>query len=231
MLDGALTPAVALVAGAVSFFAPCILPVVPGYLAFVTGGPDASPRRRRVLTIAFVSGFSVAFVTLGLLVGSVGGGGFFDVSATLLQRIAGAIVIAFGLVLLGLLRVPFFDRDLRFHGRVPASLGPVGGAAVLGAAFGVGWTPCAGPVLASILVLAGVGGSAFSGAVLLGFYAAGLAVPFMVLGFSADRGAAFLRRVSNTARGIEIVGGIFLIALGIAIFTGATARLTSYLVG
>lgn len=224
------TGLVAFGAGLLSFFAPCVLPVIPGYIAFVTGGADASTRRRLTLTIAFVAGFSIAFVAIGLLVGLVGSTGAFQAAETWLERIGGAIIIAFGLYMTGLLKLGFLEREVRYHGTAPEALGPIGGAAFLGAAFGIGWSPCVGPVLASILVLAGLEGGAVTGGLLLAAYAAGLAIPFLLLGVTADRGAAWLDRHKGLARGTEIVGGVLLIALGIFVFTGSLARLISLVV-
>lgn len=224
------TGLVAFGAGLLSFFAPCVLPVIPGYIAFITGGAEASTGRRLTLTAAFVGGFSVAFVAIGLLAGLVGSTGAFQAAETWLERIGGAIIIAFGLYMTGLLKLPFLEREIRYHGTAPAALGPIGGAAFLGAAFGVGWSPCVGPVLASILLLAGLEGGALTGAILLALYAAGLAIPFLALGVTADRGAAWLKRHQGLARGTEIVGGILLIVVGIFVFTGSIARLISYVI-
>lgn len=226
-----VTPLIAFGAGLLSFFAPCVAPIVPAYVTFIAGGPTAGRSRRVLLTLAFVGGFTAAFVLLGLLFGALGSSSTLRDYQAWGQRLGGALIIAFGLAMVGLLHFPWMDRDLRFHGKVPAWLGPGGGAFALGAAFGVGWSPCVGPVLGSILVLAGVSGAAASGAVLLVVFSLGLAVPFLAVGFSADRAAALLRRFARFARGVEVVGGVFLVLLGIAVFTGATARLTSYLVG
>lgn len=223
--------AVAFAAGLASFFAPCVLPIVPGYLGFVTGGASTSQGRRSVITLAFVLGFSIAFVLLGLVVGLAGSSLMFGGAQDALNRVGGAVIIVFGLAMLGLLRLPFMDRDVHYHGTAPMRHGPVLGALGLGAAFGVGWSPCVGPILAGILVLAGVSGGAAGGALLLGVYAAGLAVPFLALGLFADRGAAFVRRFGRVAHSVELVGGVLLIALGIAVFTGATTRLQSLVVG
>jgi cytochrome c-type biogenesis protein len=230
MSDG-LSLAVAFGGGLASFFAPCVLPVVPGYLGFITGGAQASAGRRTAITVAFVLGFSAAFVVLGLLVGLAGSSLMFAGEQVWLNRLGGALIILFGLVLLGLIRVPFLQRDLRYHGQAPMKAGPVVGALGLGAAFGVGWSPCMGPILAGILLLAGIQGSAGASALLLGVYAAGLAVPFLLLGVFAERGAAFVKRFGKASRAIEVVGGIALLALGVAVFTGSAARLQSLVVG
>ena len=221
---------VAFGAGLLSFFAPCVLPVLPGYLAFVTGGNTSTAKRRTLLTLAFVTGFSVAFILMGLAVGALGSTATFRAAETWLQRIGGALIIAFGLYMVGLLRLPFMEREIRYHGQAPQALGPAGGALFLGAAFGVGWSPCVGPVLASILLLAGVQGGAATGAILLTAYSAGLAIPFLLLGITADRGAAVLKRYRGVTRWVELVGGVLLILLGIFVFTGALPRLISYVI-
>jgi cytochrome c-type biogenesis protein len=223
-----LTPLVAVGAGLLSFFSPCVLPVVPGYLAFVTGSGGTS-LRRALLTVAFVLGFGVAFVLVGLAVGAVGQLALFQSAEVAFRRIGGALIIAFGLAMTGLLHLPFMDRDFRYHGTAPKSAGPVAGAAFLGMAFGVGWSPCVGPILASVLILAGMQGSITSAAFLLGLYALGLAVPFLIVGLTAERGAAVLRRFSRVTRGVEIAGGVILIVIGIFVFTGALSRFLSYL--
>jgi cytochrome c-type biogenesis protein len=224
-----LSLGIAFVAGLASFFAPCVLPIVPGYLGFVTGS-QASSARRTLITVAFVAGFSIAFVLIGLVVGLAGSSMLFRGATGLLERVGGAVIIVFGLAMLGLVQLPFLQRDVRYHGTAPTKAGPVVGALGLGAAFGVGWSPCVGPILAGILVLAGVSGGAAGGALLLGVYAAGLALPFLLLGVFAERGAVLLKRFGRASRAIEVVGGVLLIALGIAVFTGATARLQSLVI-
>lgn len=230
MAADAFTVAVAFGAGLASFFAPCVLPVIPGYIAYVTGGTQTTTKRRLSLTLLFVTGFSIAFIAMGLLVGLAGNTQLFRSADTWLARIGGALIITFGLVMTGLLKIPFLERDARYQGQAPERLGPYAGATFLGAAFGVGWSPCVGPILASILLLAGLEGGALTGALLLGIYALGLAIPFLALGLTADRGAAFLNRHRGLARGTEIVGGILLILVGIFVFTGSLAELLSYIV-
>jgi cytochrome c-type biogenesis protein len=224
----AVPASVAFIAGLVSFFSPCVVPVVPGYIAFLSRGVEGGGRWRRVgIVLAFVLGFGIAFVLIGAAVGALGSTSAFRMSERWVERIGGALIIVFGLAMTGLLTIPFLLRDARYHGTVPAKLGPVFGAVALGAAFGVGWSPCVGPVLTSILVLGAQGGSAASGAALLAIYALGLGIPFIVLGLAAERGAALTRRFSRATRVIEVVGGVLLILLGIAVFTGNMARLTS----
>ncbi|MHB8585445.1 MAG: cytochrome c biogenesis CcdA family protein [Thermoplasmatota archaeon] len=223
-----VTPGVAFLAGLVSFLSPCVLPVVPGYVAFVTGGAGTWSRRAG-LTVAFVLGFGLAFVILGVAVGALGQATDFTTYKDIVQRVGGALIIAFGLAMTGLLRLPFMDRDFRYHGQAPKAAGPVGGALILGAAFGVGWSPCVGPILASILIVAGTQASVGQAGLLLAAYALGLAIPFLVVGLSAERGASILRKFHRVTRGIEIVGGVVLIILGIFVFTGSLTRFLSYL--
>lgn len=221
---------VAFSAGLASFFAPCVLPVVPGYLAFVTGGDRTTRSRRILLTVAFVLGFSAAFVAMGMAVGLVGNTPWFRAGDEWIERIGGTLIIAFGLATMGLLKIPGLDRTVRWQGRAQAHSGAVAGAFLLGGAFGVGWSPCVGPVLASILLVAGIQGGAVGGAILLGVYSLGMAIPFLLLGVTADRGTAFLRRHEKATRYAEVVGGFLLVVLGIFVFTGSIARLTSYVI-
>ena len=222
----------AFVAGALAFFSPCVLPIVPAYLAFIAsrGSKDGGPvgrSRRFGLTACFVLGFGLAFTIIGFLIGSVGGQPAFQSAQVWLRRIGGVLIIAFGFAMLGLWRMPWMDRDVRYHGRLER-FGPVTGSVLLGAAFGVGWTPCVGPILASILLQAGLGGSGAQGAFLLACFSLGLAVPFLLFGLVADQGAGFIHRHAKATRVVEIVGGVFLVLLGIMVFTGAVNRFLLY---
>lgn len=231
MAAGSLSLGVAFVAGLASFLAPCVLPVLPGYLAFVTGGASASRSRHALRTALFVLGFGAMFVAMGLLIGAVAESTAAQAAETWVERVGGALIILFGLVMLDLIRFDVLDREHGYTGKAPLRLGRDVGALALGAAFAVGWTPCVGPILASILVLAGVQGSAASGALLLATYALGLGIPFLVLGVAAEEGTQLLERFERVSVWIERVGGVILIAVGIAVFTGSMTRLTSYVVG
>jgi cytochrome c-type biogenesis protein len=217
------------VAGLGSFLAPCILPVLPAYVSFISGGPDAPMSKRMLRTSSFVVGFGVAFIALGLLIGAVGQTPLFQSSETWVARIGGALIIFFGLVMTGLIRLPWLDRDVRYHGDANLGKTHLWGAFLLGIAFAVGWSPCVGPVLASILIYAGTTGSIGYAGFLLGLYALGLAIPFLVLGALADRGTKLIQKFRPVSRVIEIVGGVILIILGVFVFTDSTARLTSLL--
>lgn len=224
----------ALGAGAASFFAPCVLPVLPGFLAFISGGERSTPVGRMLRTGAFVAGFGVAFVLLGLLVGMAGSATAVRGAETWLGRIGGTLIIVFGLHMTGLLKLPPLHRELSLRSplgdRLSGRAGTAFGAFGLGGAFAVGWSPCVGPVLASILTVAGVQGGAGEGALLLGLYTVGMGVPFLLVGATGERGTAFLARHGRAARWVERVGGAVLVVLGIFVFTGSLARVTSYLI-
>ncbi|WP_027500724.1 cytochrome c biogenesis CcdA family protein [Rhodococcus sp. UNC363MFTsu5.1] len=225
-------------AGLVSFASPCVVPLVPGYLSYLAGivGADApavtaaeagalktetdtrSAARMRVAGAAglFVLGFTVVFV---LATASVFGLiSALTVNREVLQRVGGVITIAMGLVFIGL--VPALQRDVRFE---PRRVSGLIGAPLLGAVFGLGWTPCLGPTLAGVLsVAAGTeGATAARGVALIVAYCIGLGMPFVILAFgsvSALRGVGWLRR---NARAIQIFGGLMLVAVGVALVTGA----------
>lgn len=215
--------ATAFLAGVVSFLSPCVLPLVPGYLSYVSA--QATWRRqlsvsKRLATLGisafFVAGFATVFVAFGAGASAVG---------QLLTRyryelnVAGGIVIIlFGLLMLGTLRwATWLQQDLRFHPRI------VGGspvtAYVLGLAFGFGWTPCIGPVLGAILTISAASTSG-AGVALLSAYALGLGVPFLLTAFFLDRAADALRRLRRLGQALQLVGGLVLVAVGVAMITG-----------
>ncbi len=209
---------VALVAGLVSFFSPCVVPLLPGYVSYVTGlsGTDLEGGRRgRMLagTGLFVLGFSFVFVSLGTLIGAVGT--WFLTNQRTLSVVLGAVVIVMGFVFLG--AVPFLQRDARVH-RVP-DVG-VAAAPLLGVLFGLGWTPCLGPTLTAVLALSLDEASAGRGALLTFAYSLGLGVPFIAaaLAFRRMLGAtAWLRRHQAW---FSRLGGLMLIAVGVLLLTG-----------
>ena len=219
-------PALAFVAGVVSFASPCVLPVVPGYLSFISGTtPEARPeqaRRPLIPMLLFVLGFSVVFSALG---------GFSRVLVPVVrsdwgQRIGGIIVVAVGvLMVLYALRVgspALFAERRPFLSRLrpgPASALP------LGMAFAVGWTPCIGPVLAAILTLALAQGGGLWGATLLFFYSLGLGLPFVLLGLGVGRLLRAMRFVARNYHWFAGVGGVLLIAIGVLLATGTWEQL------
>ena len=218
-----LLPLAAVVAGVISFSSPCCLPLIPGYLSYVSALPVSELGRREARGVAlrasmlFVAGFTTVFTALGVSAALVG---------TLLLRklpvivqASGVIIIAMGLSMLGILRIPLLYRERRFDlFRVPA--GPRA-AFPLGMAFAFGWAPCIGPVLATILATAAASQTVAWGGVLLALYSVGLGLPFiaLALGFHRARGSlAWLRRHGRT---IETLGGVLLVAVGISFVSGA----------
>jgi cytochrome c-type biogenesis protein len=212
---------VAVLAGLVSFFSPCVIPLLPGYLSYTTGlsGADladseATPHRGRMLagSVLFVLGFSVVFVGLGLL--SAGVNRWFFENSRTFTVVLGVLAIVLGLVFMGV--VPLFQRDLRVH-KVPAV--GLAAAPLLGFLFGLGWTPCIGPTLGVILTLA-YGESVARGGVLLAFYSIGLGVPFILAGLAWRRALGAFSVVRRHQQWVSIVGGVMLVGVGVLLLTG-----------
>ena len=214
---------VALVAGVVSFLSPCVVPLVPGYLSYVTGlaGADiddtsAGHRRGRVLagSVLFVLGFSAVIVMSGALFGYVGGN--LRAHTVVVDRILGVVVIVLGLAFMGL--IPGLQREARFH-RLPAA--GLAGAPVLGFLFGVGWTPCLGPTLGAVQSLAFSGSSATQGALLTFAYCIGLGLPFIVTALAFRHAVGVLAVVKRHYALVTRIGAAMLIAVGVLLLTGA----------
>jgi len=222
-LDGSLLLAVpvALVAGLVSFFSPCVVPLLPGYLSYTTGlsGADlASARRGRMLlgSLLFVLGFSFVFVSFGALFGAVGDWLWrYQHQVTL---VLGVFTIVVGIAFLGAL--PWLQRDWRVH-KVPAV--GLAAAPLLGVLFGLGWTPCIGPTLGSILTIAGTEGRAAHGAFLLAVYSAGLAIPFLLTALAFSRMTTAFAVVKRHYALIVAAGGLILIASWLVLIAAALA--------
>ncbi len=226
----------AFAAGVVSFLSPCILPVVPSYLAFVTGltleemRDATTPAVRRsalVHSVLFMVGFGVVFMTLGLVATALGA----RVAAALpwLNRAGGVLMMALGLLLLGLLRVPALARELR----PMLTSKPAGafGSVVVGVAFGAGWTPCIGPVLAAVLLYASLETTMLHGTLLLATYAAGLGVPFVAASVGLTWFMAASERVRRWLVPLQGLAGTVLVLIGFMMVTGQFARLTAVLAG
>lgn len=211
-------PFVALVAGFVSFLAPCVLPLVPGYLSAVSAveadrlGERDSARRVVRASLPFVLGFTIVFVGLGVGAQLIGAGLFRD--QFLLERVAGFVLVVFGLAFMGLL--PWPER-LVGAGLVQGARSR-GSRVLLGGAFAVCAAPCIGPVLAAILVLAGTSDSLFQGAFLLGFYSLGLAIPFVLAGAIFTRAMGAFRWLRDHYAAIQVVSGAILVTLGLLLF-------------
>jgi cytochrome c-type biogenesis protein len=230
--DASLGPAllVAAAAGVLSFLSPCVLPIVPPYLAFMAGATleeMEGHRRPHVLRAAafFVLGLSTVFLLLGLAASALG--------RTLLAWqeqmafVAGVVIVVFGLHFLGLLRFPLLLREARFEAR--AESGTALGAYLFGLAFAFGWTPCIGPVLGAILSLAAQGGSAGRGLLLMGAYAAGLGVPFLLTALFLTRAMGLMSGVKRHMATVERATGALLVAVGTLMLTGAFSDLSFWL--
>lgn len=231
-----LAGGVALLAGMISFASPCVVPLVPGYLAYLAAlvgadapavGPDegAKAGRLRVLGAVglFVLGFTLVFaVGVGSLVWLADA---LTVNEDLLQRLGGVLTIAMALVFVGL--IPGLQKDFRSH-RVPR-LG-LAGAPVLGAVFGLGWTPCLGPTLAGVLAIAsGTGGTAARGFLLVLVYCLGLGLPFLLIAVGARWAVGASDWLRRHGRGIQLAGGGLLLVVGVLLVTGLWGELTSWL--
>jgi cytochrome c-type biogenesis protein len=226
-MSAVLLALAAFAAGLISFSSPCCLPLIPGYLSYISALPVSELGRAQARTVAlraalaFSVGFTLVFSTLGVASALLGGRLLRHLPA--IVRFSGFGIIVLGLVTMGVVRIPVLSRERRIDlAKVPR--GPAW-ALPLGMAFAAGWTPCIGPILATILATAAATRTAWWGGVLLVAYSAGLAVPFvgLALGFThATRSLAFLRR---HGRGIELLGGALLIVVGVAFVTGAWTHL------
>jgi cytochrome c-type biogenesis protein len=225
-------------AGLLSFVSPCVLPLIPGYLSYISGlslddlrgrtgtAPVATSRRRAVLaSLAFIIGFSLVFVALGASASVVGQ--LLMSRLRLLSRIAGIIIILFGLHTMGVLRIGWLYREkrLRDSGR------PTGlfGAMLVGVAFAFGWTPCIGPILAAILAMAAVQDTVGSGVRLLAAYSLGLAVPFFATALAINRFFDAFARIRRYYHAIEMTSGGLLVAIGVLIFTNRFTIIAQWL--
>lgn len=233
MLDVSLGGA--LLAGLLSFVSPCILPIVPPYLAWLAGvsfdelkdtEPGAEQRRRVVVAaIAFVLGFATVFIALGATASVVGKtiAQYFDT----LSVIAGIIIIVMGLHFLGVFRIGMLYREARVQvARKPAGMV---GAYVIGLAFAFGWTPCVGPVLAAILFIAGSEGSAAQGALLLAAYSLGIGIPFVLAAVFASRFLGWAARFKRHMHKVEMAMGGLLVVTGILFITGQMSTISFWL--
>jgi len=220
MLELSFTFAVAsFVAGLLMFLAPCTLPLVPAYLAFISGvkqdevkGNKVARRKIRTNAIAFVLGFSVIFISFGILAGFFGS--FVGPYRALLSQIGGAFIILFGLMMLNVINITPLMRDRKIALPKFISPGEPTSAFLIGSIFALGWTPCVGPVLASVLLLATTKASVFSGAFLLAIFSAGLAVPFIATAMLYARAGNLISKYSYVSRAVSIIGGLLLITIG-----------------
>ncbi|GGL49320.1 cytochrome c biogenesis CcdA family protein [Planomonospora parontospora] len=217
----ALALPIAVAAGLVSFLSPCVLPLVPGYLSYVTG-MSADPRRGRMTLgiVLFVLGFAAVFVAQGALLGGLGAALFGNADG--ITRVLGALTIVLGLAFMGF--VPGLQREVRVH-RLPAA--GLAGAPLLGVVFGLGWTPCIGPTLGVVLTLGVTEGSAGRGALLAFGYALGLGLPFVAAGLAYRRALHTFKAVRRHSQLITRVGGAMLVTVGLLLVTGLWGELVA----
>ncbi|WP_374250045.1 cytochrome c biogenesis CcdA family protein [Xanthobacter sp.] len=222
----------AFLAGLLSFASPCVLPLVPAYLGFLAGaaaedGESTAPARRSILGAAllFVLGFASVFILLGATASSLGRV-LMDHIETL-TLLSGALLVVFGLHMTGLIRIPLLYRQARLEpmARPAGLIGPY----VVGLAFGFGWSPCVGPVLAAILLVAGAEASVGRGMLLLAIYAAGIGIPFLIAAAFTERFLAWTRAARSRLGLVEKIAGGLLILTGIAFMTGFMPEIAQWL--
>jgi len=223
--------AVAFGAGLLSFVSPCVLPLVPAYLANLAGltAIDNSNRKSYVPvllhSLCFVLGFSIIFVGLGASVGLLGT--TITAHSTLLRQIAGVVIILFGIFLIAAYKFPWLNYEKRLNPSVSSNPGYIR-SVLIGSAFALGWTPCIGPILGAILAMAWSSQTVGQGALLLGIYSLGLGIPFILIGLAWGAIAPLWKGINRHLGTISIISGILLILVGILILTGNLGWLTQY---
>ena len=241
----------AFIAGVLSFISPCVLPLIPGYLSFisgvsleemrglqpvaagagggtvaVSGGVSAAAKRQVIITsLFFILGFSLVFVSLGASATFLGQ--FLMERLTIFGKIAGVLLIIFGLHTIGVFKIPFLLNEARVQANTkPASMI---GAVIVGISFAFGWTPCIGPILSAILLVAAQQESVNQGILLLSIYSAGLAIPFLLTAMAINQFFNAFKRIRRHYHAIEIVSGLLMIVIGVLIFTNRFTIITQYL--
>ncbi len=221
-------------AGLVSFMSPCVLPLVPGYISYVAGASAAGPSRGGVvalrlpamgLSLCFVLGFSTVFVLLGASATALGQ--LLLAWRYELNIVGGGIIILFGLFILGLARLPWLQRELRFNAAIAGGR-PVS-AYTLGLAFAFGWTPCIGPVLGAVLTMSAASATVTGGVALLGIYSLGLGVPFVLAALFTAGLVARLKTIGRLGRILQMLAGGLLVVMGVAMITGQLSTFAYWL--
>ncbi|MBI2515122.1 sulfite exporter TauE/SafE family protein [Candidatus Wolfebacteria bacterium] len=234
MIESLIIPV--FIAGILTFLAPCTLPLVPGYLGFISGissadleNPEKTKQTRKKIFLNgffFIIGFTLIFILLGTTAGILGS--VLRPYRLWLTRLGGVFVILFGLFMLNILKIPLFDQERQF--RVPQIFerGRSLNSLLLGSAFGLGWTPCVGPILGTVLTLTAASATASQGAFLLGIFSLGLAVPFLLIAVGIGSAALYIQKISRYLNWVSIVGGAFLVFLGILLLTNSLGIWVSY---
>ncbi len=225
----------ALLAGLASFLSPCILPMIPSYLAFITGisleelsqDQNLKKVRKSVITnsLFFILGFSILFIAMGASATFLGK--FLSRNIRWLEIIGGSLVVILGLHFAGLFKIKFLDREKKIH----LNKKPLGlfGTVLVGMAFGAGWTPCVGPILGSILTMAAATQDITKGIILLISYSIGLGIPFLLAGLLIHKFFEYFKTIQKYFRVITLVGGILLVIIGILLITGYFTTISSFL--
>ncbi len=216
----------ALGAGVLSFISPCVLPLVPAYIGYLSGTVTGQEEERgRAATVwqalLFVLGFSSVFIVLGASAGLLGSG--LNAYLPLLRQVGGLVLIVFGLHVMGVVKIPLLYREKRLDYR-PERRGWAA-SFLVGMVFALGWTPCVGPILAAILLLASDSATVGQGALLLTVYSIGLGLPFLATALALGSATRLLKRMNRYYHAIEIVSGLFLIIMGVLLFTNSLQRL------
>ncbi|MFA6469541.1 MAG: cytochrome c biogenesis protein CcdA [Bacteroidota bacterium] len=233
MLSENISILTAFIFGLLSFISPCVLPIIPGYISFISGhtlddikGDDKSAARAVMInSLVFIAGFTLIFVLMGAAATSIGQ--ILNENLTLISKIAGAIIIVFGLHMIGIFKIGFLNYEKRFHLQ-EKKLGILGSFAV-GAAFAFGWTPCIGPVLAGILAIASQQETVLQGIILLFVYSLGLGIPFFLTAVSINKFFNVFNRIKKHFHTIEVVGGVMLIGVGVLMMTNYLTIIASTL--
>lgn len=221
--------------GLLSFFSPCVLPVIPSYVSYITGisfedltGEQDKGRIRKITlqnSLLFVAGFSLIFILLGASSSFLGS--ILSNYQDTVRRIGGVLIVVMGLYIAGILKIGFLSQEKRLHlQNKPAGLL---GSFLVGTAFAAGWTPCIGPVLGSILLYASTANSVTSGIELLTAYALGLGIPFLITSLAINTALSYFRKINRYMRVMSVVSGLFLVVVGILLFTGTFNVLSQYM--
>jgi cytochrome c-type biogenesis protein len=227
-MEKEITSIGAFIAGLLSFLSPCVLPLIPSYIAFISGVSLLDAQQEKINKLAvfipalfFVFGFSTVFIVLGATASSLGS--FISLRTDLFAKIGGGIVIFFGLITAGVINIPFLKYEKRFR----LTKSPIGlfGAFIVGIIFAFGWSPCVGPILYSILTIAAQQGTIFEGVKLLVLYSAGFAIPFLIVPFGIGSFVKFITKMKKYTQAMELIAGKLLVTMGLLLAMGTFKHL------